>query len=86
VVEKAIFQFGKKNPIPSRIIFYRDGVSEGEIETVKNAEISAILSVCCSSHCEFGPHHLSDACKKLWTSMGVQAPLPTLTFIVVVKR
>ncbi|KAJ7273274.1 argonaute-like protein [Mycena rebaudengoi] len=70
MVEKAIFQFGKKNPIPSRIIFYRDGVSEGEIETVKNAEISAI----------------QNACKKIWAANNVQAPLPTLTFIVVVKR
>jgi eukaryotic translation initiation factor 2C len=42
MVKKAVLAFGKKNVPPKKIIFYRDGVSEGEMETVKQAEIRAI--------------------------------------------
>ncbi|KAF7338648.1 Argonaute-like protein [Mycena venus] len=70
MVKRAILTFGKKSPPPQRIIFYRDGVSEGEMEIVKAAEIGAIKA----------------ACLEVWNEMRVKAPLPTVTFICVVKR
>ncbi|KAJ6618325.1 Piwi domain-containing protein [Mycena sp. CBHHK59/15] len=70
MVKGAILAFGKKNKPPERIVFYRDGVSEGELETVKAAEIAAIKA----------------ACREVWLEKGVGQPLPRLTFIVVVKR
>ncbi|KAJ6606546.1 argonaute-like protein [Mycena vulgaris] len=56
MVKRAIFQFGKKNPPPRRIVFFRDGVSEGELETVKNAEIAAIKAACREHHTVFFPN------------------------------
>ncbi|KAJ7093188.1 ribonuclease H-like domain-containing protein [Mycena epipterygia] len=71
MVTKAILEFGNKIKMPpSRIIFYRDGVSEGELEKVKTFEIAAIKA----------------ACQDIWKRMGIQKPLPKVTFIVVVKR
>ncbi|KAJ7168155.1 ribonuclease H-like domain-containing protein [Mycena crocata] len=70
MVKRAIRQYGKKNPPPQRIIFYRDGVSEGELETVKTAELAAI----------------QNACAELWKETGLKVPLPKLTLIIVVKR
>ncbi|KAJ6547112.1 Piwi domain-containing protein [Mycena capillaripes] len=70
MVKKAIIAFGHKNVPPKQIIFYRDGVSEGEIPTVKMAEITAIKK----------------ACQEVWTEMRQNTPLPTVTFVVVVKR
>jgi eukaryotic translation initiation factor 2C len=31
---------------PSRILFYRDGVSEGQFQTVRNVEVNAIRTAC----------------------------------------
>ncbi|KAJ7261381.1 ribonuclease H-like domain-containing protein [Mycena haematopus] len=70
MVKKAILTFGEKNPPPARIIFYRDGVSEGEMETVKMTEISAIRN----------------ACIEVWKERKMKVDLPTITFICVVKR
>ncbi|KAJ7470325.1 argonaute-like protein [Mycena latifolia] len=66
----AVFQFGMKNGPPQRIIFFRDGVSEGELEAVRTAEIAAIRA----------------GCQEVWDRTGCKEPLPPLTFIVVVKR
>ncbi|KAF7359373.1 Argonaute-like protein [Mycena sanguinolenta] len=70
MVKKAILAFGENNPPPGKLIFYRDGVSEGEMEAVKVAEISAIRN----------------ACMEVWEGRKVRAALPTITFICVVKR
>ncbi|KAJ6500452.1 argonaute-like protein [Mycena sanguinolenta] len=70
MVKKAILAFGENNPPPGRLIFYRDGVSEGEMEAVKTAEISAIRN----------------ACMEVWQGKQVKAHVPTITFICVVKR
>lgn len=43
MVSEAIVKFGDKNKIPpARIVFFRDGISEGEFEKVGNTEIGAI--------------------------------------------
>jgi eukaryotic translation initiation factor 2C len=43
MVINAINSFGQKNNIgPERIIFFRDGVSEGEFDQVAAKEIAAI--------------------------------------------
>ncbi|KAF8184938.1 ribonuclease H-like domain-containing protein [Mycena galopus ATCC 62051] len=70
MVKKAILAFGMKGPPPRKIIFYRDGVSEGEQEKVKTEEIAAI----------------KDACHEVWREKQVDGPLPLITFICVVKR
>ncbi|KAJ7702361.1 Piwi domain-containing protein [Mycena rosella] len=70
MVRRAIYEFGKQSPPPKRLIFFRDGVSEGELETVRTEEIAAIKV----------------ACQDVWTKMKITAALPTITFIVVVKR
>ncbi|KAJ7090241.1 argonaute-like protein [Mycena belliarum] len=71
MVKAAIEQFGIINPPPKRLIFFRDGVSEGELDTVKTAEVSAIKA----------------ACEELWREKHLNPKtLPTVTFIVVVKR
>ncbi|KAJ6488632.1 ribonuclease H-like domain-containing protein [Mycena vitilis] len=73
MVKKAIIAFSAQTPPPpppQQIFFYRDGVSEGEIQTVKDHEITAVRQ----------------AFREVWTERGMRAPLPTITFIVVVKR
>ncbi|KAF9036856.1 Piwi domain-containing protein [Panaeolus papilionaceus] len=58
---------------PTRIIFFRDGVSEGEYDKVRRVELAAIQS----------------AIDRLWTKLGLKesvAPKPKITFIVVGKR
>ncbi|KAK7023907.1 Argonaute-like protein [Favolaschia claudopus] len=76
MMKTAIYTFGSNNPPPHRIIFYRDGVSEGEMERVKAEEIIAIRN----------------ACIELWEEMRSKhkirpdLPLPKITFICVVKR
>ncbi|KAF8188322.1 argonaute-like protein [Pholiota molesta] len=68
---EAIDSFGAKNrSAPKNIIFFRDGVSEGEYERVSQAEIQAIR----------------DACTDVWAKRKITDPLPLLTFIVVGKR
>jgi eukaryotic translation initiation factor 2C len=42
MVNKAVNQFGSKNGPPQQIIFYRDGLSEGEFENVARDEVEQI--------------------------------------------
>ena len=48
VFEKLLRRFHKENRgrKPERIIFYRDGVSEGQFEMVVNKEITALQRAC----------------------------------------
>ena len=39
---RAIEHFGNANPTPKRIIFFRDGLSEGEFENTARKEMEAI--------------------------------------------
>ncbi|KAJ7756861.1 argonaute-like protein [Mycena maculata] len=70
MAKAAILEFGNVNTPPNRIIVFRDGVSEGEVESVRTAEIAAIQG----------------ACARLWKEKRLTIPLPKITFIVVVKR
>ncbi|TDL22764.1 Piwi-domain-containing protein [Rickenella mellea] len=56
--------------IPSRILFFRDGLSEGEYGRVALDEISQIHA----------------ASKEVWTEKKLSVPLPKITFVVVGKR
>jgi eukaryotic translation initiation factor 2C len=56
--------------MPQSIIFYRDGVSEGEYDTVRAGELKAI----------------NDAIDRIWTQAKAKVPKPLITFIVVGKR
>lgn len=42
--------------LPERIVFYRDGVSEGEIQRVVEDEIERVKSAFCLLLYEIGPH------------------------------
>ena len=47
VFRKLLIRFRQEtNQIPQRIIFYRDGVSEGQFEMVLNKEITAMQRAC----------------------------------------
>lgn len=71
MVSKAILGFGMMNKVsPRQIIFFRDGVSEGEFEVVVKEELNAI----------------SLAIDLLWTEKNIKDPKPKLTFIIVGKR
>ncbi|KAF9228654.1 Piwi-domain-containing protein [Gyrodon lividus] len=67
MVKKAIKDFGHP---PSRIVFFRDGLSESEYAKVAEKEIQDIKT----------------AIDELWNEKAVTRPKPTLTFIVVGKR
>lgn len=86
MVKKAILTFGNNAPPPSHIVFYRDGVSEGEMETVRTTEIAAIKSKAWKKSLTMRLTRLLEACQEVWNEKGVQARLPKVTFIVVVKR
>ncbi|KZP23638.1 Piwi-domain-containing protein [Athelia psychrophila] len=72
----AIFDFADSaRAPPARLIFYRDGVSEGEYDIVQQTEIEAVLAAI-------------DECHALWVSKGLLKPTaakPKLTFIIVGK-
>ncbi|KAF7359349.1 Argonaute-like protein [Mycena sanguinolenta] len=73
MVETAVMMFGAKhNKPPANILFFRDGVSEGEFTTVKNEEISQI----------------NEALERVWTAVEplAEEPKPNVTFIIVGKR
>lgn len=76
MVKEAIVRYGRKNNKPvKRIIFYRDGVSEGEFDRVAQGEIDAIM---------MGVRESFEAYSKA-TGNALPRP-PTITFIVVTKR
>ncbi|KAF7311573.1 Argonaute-like protein [Mycena kentingensis (nom. inval.)] len=67
----ALVMFGNKNKtVPSRIFFYRDGVSEGEFNNVKEKEVNAIKT----------------AIDELWAERKLMFKKPKLTFLIVGKR
>ncbi|KAL0947383.1 hypothetical protein HGRIS_013499 [Hohenbuehelia grisea] len=72
MVCEAVYNFGRKNKAaPARMVFFRDGVSEGEFQKVADTEITAI----------------QNGVDKAFQKAGQQnAPRPKLTFIVVGKR
>lgn len=45
-IEQLKFFFSKTRVKPEAIVFFRDGVSEGQFEQVKNAEVRAIRAAC----------------------------------------
>ncbi|KAK3836299.1 MAG: Piwi domain-containing protein [Linnemannia gamsii] len=72
LVYQLLAAFAEKNRVwPKRILFYRDGVSEGQYAEVMRTEVSAVR----------------EACEHVNTTVKFPQPYkPTLTFIVVKKR
>ncbi|KAE9406783.1 Piwi-domain-containing protein [Gymnopus androsaceus JB14] len=72
MVADAVNNFGEMNKAaPDRIILFRDGISEGEFDTVSRQEISAIR----------------DGIKLVWKSQGLNPNnMPKLSYIIVGKR
>ncbi|KAG2752172.1 Piwi-domain-containing protein [Suillus brevipes Sb2] len=71
MVSRAIGEFGDRNKCaPVRIVFFRDGLSEGEYEITGKEEIGDIMG----------------AIDDIWRDRNLKSPKPELTFIVVGKR
>jgi len=71
---------------PVRIFFYRDGVSEGELETVKREEIQAITGGCSAVPTSSYADIYADAIDELWDQLRLDpSKKPRITFIVVGK-
>ncbi|KAK0448293.1 Piwi domain-containing protein [Desarmillaria tabescens] len=70
MVKSAVLQFGFRNPVPERILFFRDGISEGEVDSVGVREMSDV----------------EEALKEIWLEKKVKLPLPKVTFLIVGKR
>ncbi|KAF5387039.1 hypothetical protein D9615_001654 [Tricholomella constricta] len=71
MVKRAIIAFGMRNRAsPRRIVFYRDGVSEGEFDNTLKMELGAMKA----------------AFDDVWREKNLTGPKPTVTFIVVGKR
>ncbi|UYV62493.1 hypothetical protein LAZ67_2000787 [Cordylochernes scorpioides] len=66
MVAECLSTFYRNNPSPNRIFFFRDGVGEGQFDTVKEQEIPKVLQA--------------------FTQVFPTSKLPTLTYIVVIKR
>ncbi|KAJ7871432.1 argonaute-like protein [Mycena olivaceomarginata] len=71
MMEMAVRMFGQKHKAaPANIVFFRDGVSEGEFSTVKDIEIGQI----------------NEALDNVWTTVKIPSPKPKVSFVVVGKR
>ncbi|KAG6820559.1 hypothetical protein H0H93_015079 [Arthromyces matolae] len=69
--KRAVMEFASKNRAPpSRIIFFRDGVSEGEFDPVLEKELGAMKS----------------AIDEIWLEKRARDSKPKFTFIVVGKK
>ncbi|KAJ3923278.1 Piwi domain-containing protein, partial [Lentinula edodes] len=70
MVTDSIKNFAQLNALPERIVFFRDGVSEGEFESISGSEISAIR----------------EGVRVVMREKGVNREMPKLTYIIVGKR
>ncbi|KAK0502821.1 Piwi domain-containing protein [Armillaria luteobubalina] len=70
MVKSAVLLFGSRNPPPQRIFFFRDGISEGEVDSVGAREVSDV----------------EEALKEIWLEKNVKQPLPKVTYSIVGKR
>ncbi|KAG7452837.1 Piwi-domain-containing protein [Guyanagaster necrorhizus] len=70
MVKSAVLQFSSRNSVPERIFFFRDGISDEEVDSVGAKEVGDI----------------EEALKELWLEKKSRLPLPKVTFLVVGKR
>ncbi len=90
MVEDAIDSFGSINKgVPSQILFFRDGVSEGEFDTIGKHEIPAIQGA--NTALILRPMYLrrrrfTEGIAAVFRKRNVDAPIPKITFIIVGKR
>jgi eukaryotic translation initiation factor 2C len=76
-----VFARGCGNRLPNKIIFYRDGVDEGQYQKVLDHEVMKIKAACRGK-----PSMIITYIKILLLAVYGNKPLPQLTFIVVKKR
>ncbi|KIO29143.1 hypothetical protein M407DRAFT_21713 [Tulasnella calospora MUT 4182] len=76
---------GNANPAPRRILFYRDGISEGEFQKCKEQEVAQIFSSSSVSRFEFSAE-LQLVVFNLEACDNIGIPRPKLTFVVVGKN
>ena len=84
-----------RHPIQN-IVFFRDGVSEGEYEKIREVEIGAINGNLSFRLAGISAHSYPEAINELWTTVpnltkidpktGKPPPKPKLSFVVVGKR
>jgi len=64
-------QFNRKHNLwPQRVVFYRDGLSEGEFDTVAHDEIQ----------------DLYQTMNRVWKEKNITSPKPLLLYIIAIKR
>jgi len=93
--QEAIYQFGLKNRknLPHRILFFRDGVSEGEYAKVAEFEFMKIKGIIAPSaflkRIFLNINFLdAESIDKVWDHLKLPSSVakPTVTFIIVGKR
>ncbi|PBK59515.1 hypothetical protein ARMSODRAFT_1071478, partial [Armillaria solidipes] len=70
MVKNAVLLFGSHYPAPKRILFFRNGISEGDVHSIGRREMSDV----------------DQALGEVWHEKDVMLPLPKVTFIIVGKR
>ncbi|KAJ7582610.1 argonaute-like protein [Mycena floridula] len=72
MVKKAILEFGTKDKPPHRMLFFRDGLSDGEYKTVAEQEAAEI----------------KESINEVWKYMKIEEKFhkPKLTYVIVGKR
>ncbi|KAH7388486.1 hypothetical protein KP509_16G078000 [Ceratopteris richardii] len=86
MIRDLLLSFAEKHGAPAeRIVYYRDGVSEGEFEAVLNSELEAVKKACESLG--WGSRlHNDQSNEALYKRPRGAGQLPKITFIVVQKR
>jgi eukaryotic translation initiation factor 2C len=70
------------NRLPNRIVFYRDGVDDGQFQKVLDNEVNKVKEACRGK----SPFYLKIIYLFLCLAVYGKKPLPRITFIVVKKR
>ncbi|KAF7338672.1 Argonaute-like protein [Mycena venus] len=87
MVAMAVTMFGKKHSkSPAHVVFFRDGVSEGEFSIVKKEEITQINGKQPADILDGNANAGAEAFDAVWANFKLSGPKPKLTFIVVGKR
>jgi eukaryotic translation initiation factor 2C len=85
--QEAISRFGKVNGTsPRRIIFFRDGLSEGEYTGVGELEFQDIKGWKYIIYFRTVFINYPEAIRRVWAEVKLKDPWPLITYIIVGKR
>jgi eukaryotic translation initiation factor 2C len=90
ISQEAISRFGKVNgTAPRRIMFFRDGLSEGEYAGVAELEFQDIKGWKRIIYSRISFHTVmtySEAIRRVWAEVKLNDPCPLITYVIVGKR